>query len=91
MTHDLVVFRTPDSRGWGLKTGPKQSIAKGEIIMGYSGQFFSENDRIQLSHKYNLGGNESYLMDLKPQKTNSSRSNAMCANNEVRRIGKEGR
>jgi len=28
ITHDLVVFKTSDGRGWGLKTGKNQSIEK---------------------------------------------------------------
>jgi len=66
--HDLVVFRTPDGRGWGLKTGPAQYIEKGEVILGYTGQYFNEKTRDDLSTEYSQSGHDSYLMDLKPSR-----------------------
>lgn len=57
----LAIFKTPDNRGWGLKT--KTNIPKGTFLMEYTGEVIDQEESIRRGKVYDEIG-QSYLFDL---------------------------
>ncbi len=59
--YSLCIFRTPDSRGWGVKT--LNPIQRGKFVTEYVGELITSEEAERRGRQYDKDGT-TYLFDL---------------------------